>query len=110
MSTVIREEKMSEKKIEQNTANPDTYGCEIILEKTTFQKVNDPLFPSDAKLIWYEVEGELYIDLCRGGNVKIFDMYYDRYGPGAVKKIDFGYGRTNPRLWRYKSRDKRKRK
>lgn len=27
------------------------------------------------------------MDLCRGRNVKIFDMYYDKYGPGAVKKL-----------------------
>jgi hypothetical protein len=37
-------------------------------------------------------------------------MYYDKYGPGAVKKIDFGYGRTNPKLWGYKQPEKKKRK
>jgi hypothetical protein len=66
------------------------------LEKTILQKAKDPTFPSDAKLIWYEVNGETHMDLCRGKNVRIFDMYYDKYGPGTVKKIDFGYGRTNP--------------
>ena len=108
--SVVAEEKMAENKSEEKTTNPALYGCDILLEKTTLQKVKDPSFPSDAKLIWYEVNEETHMDLCRGRNVKIFDMYYDKYGAGAVKKIDFGYGRTNPRLWGYKSPDKKKRK
>ena len=110
MSTVVKEKKMAEKRIEQNTSNPATYGCEILLEKTTLQKVKDPSFPSDAKLIWYEIDGETYIDLCRGRNVKIFDMYYDKYGPGVVQKIDFGYGRVSPKIWGYKAPEAKKRK
>ena len=101
---------MAEKRTEQNTSNPATYGCEILLEKTTLQKVKDPSFPSDAKLIWYEIDGETYIDLCRGRNVKIFDMYYDKYGPGVVQKIDFGYGRVSPKIWGYKAPEAKKRK
>ena len=26
-------------------------------------------------------------------------MYYDRYGKGAVQKIDFGFGTVNPKQW-----------
>ena len=110
MSTFVKEKKMAEKRTEQNTSNPATYGCEILLEKTTLQKVKDPSFPSDAKLIWYEIDGETYIDLCRGRNVKIFDMYYDKYGPGVVQKIDFGYGRVSPKIWGYKAPEAKKRK
>ena len=108
--SVVAEKKMAEKKTEQNTADPAIYGCEILLEKTTLQKVKDPTFPSDAKLIWYEVKGETHMDLCRGRNVKIFDMYYDKYGQGAVQKIDFGYGRTNPKVWGYKQPEKKKKR
>jgi hypothetical protein len=97
-------------KAKENKVIPFEYGCEIILEKADLQQVKDPSFPNDAKLIWYQVEGETHMDLCRGRNVKIFDMYYDKYGPGAVQKIDFGYGRVNPRLWGYKQPDKRKKK
>jgi hypothetical protein len=35
-------------------------------------------------------------------------MYYDKYGAGAVKKIDFGYGRISPRLWGYKQPEKKR--
>ena len=110
MTIVAEREKMAEKATEENTTNPATYGCEILLEKTTLQQVKDPSFPNDAKLIWYEIDGETYMDLCRGRNVKIFDMYYDKYGPGVVQKIDFGYGRVNPKIWGYRAPETKKRK
>ena len=94
-----------------NPSDPSSYGCQILLENTTLEMVKDSSFPSDAYLIWYDVEGETRMDLCRTSKrVNLFDLYYDKYGPGSVKKIDFGYGRTNPKLWGYKSSDKKKRK
>ena len=109
--TAVAEKKMAEQRREDKQIVAAEYGCEIVLEKTTLQQVNDPSFPSDAKLIWYQVDGEIHMDLCRGRNVKIFDMYYDKYGSGSIKKIDFGYGRVNPKLWGYKAPEsKRKRK
>ena len=94
-----------------NGVNPSNYSCEILLEKTSIDQAKDSSFPNDAYLIWYKIEGETFIDLCRGRKrVDIFDFYYDKYGPGAVQKIDFGYGTVNPKLWGYKSPDKKKRK
>ena len=89
---------------------PESYGCQILLEKTTLDKAKDPSFPNDAYLIWYNIDGNTYIDLTRGARVRIFDMYYDKYGPGSIKKIGFGYGRTSPKLWGYKQPEKRKKK
>ena len=37
-------------------------------------------------------------------------MYYDKFGPGVVKKIDWGYGRVSPKIWGYKSPEKKRRK
>ena len=37
-------------------------------------------------------------------------MYYDKYGPGSVQKIDFGYGKSRPKMWGYKSPEGKKRK
>jgi len=95
---------------EEKTTLPPRYGCQILLENTTIERAKDPSFPNDAYLIWYEVDGKTYIDLCRGTRVKVFDLYYDKFGPGSVKKIDFGYGRTNPKIWGYKQPEKKKRK
>ena len=112
MSVVIEgKERMAENKSKINKVLPHEYGCEILLEKTTVEKAKDSSLPNDAYLIWYIVDGEEYIDLTRcPKRVNLFDMYYDKYGPGAVKKIDFGYGRTNTKLWGYKQPEKKKRK
>jgi hypothetical protein len=111
--TVVVGEKVE---MADNTENrkivlPHEYGCEILLEKTTLNKAKDSSFPNDAYLVWYIVDGEECIDLTRGAKrVNLFDMYYDKYGPGSVKKIDFGYGRVNPKLWGYKQPEKKKKR
>jgi hypothetical protein len=112
MSAVVGEKKkMAENKTKINRVLPHEYGCEIVLEKTTLEKAKDSSFPSDAYLIWYVVDEEEHIDLTRcSKRVSLFDMYYDKYGPGSVQKIDFGYGRVNPKLWGYKQPEKKKRK
>ena len=112
MTTAVGEKKkMAENKTKINKVLPHEYGCEILLEKTTVEKAKDSSLPNDAYLIWYVVGGEECIDLTRcHKRVNLFDMYYDKYGPGSVQKIDFGYGRTNPKLWGYKQPEKKKRK
>jgi len=109
-SAVNTEKGMAEYGKEEKTVLPSLYGCDVLLQDTTIDKAKDSSFPNDAYLIWYDVDGKQCIDLVRGTRVRIFDMYYDKYGPGSVKKIDFGYGRTNPKMWGYKSPDKKKRK
>ena len=89
---------------------PPRYGCEILIENASLQQVKDPSFPNDAHIVSYTIKGNSYIDLCRGTRVKIFDMYYDKFGPGVVTKIDWGYGRVSPRLWGYRAPEKKKRK
>ena len=92
-----------------NNINPSDYSCQILQEKTTLEAANDKSLPNDARLVWYIVDGVEYIDLTRcRKTVELFDMYYDKYGKGAVQKIDFGYGQVSPKLWGYKSKDKKK--
>jgi hypothetical protein len=111
MTVVVEEKrKMAESSRREKKVLPHEYGCDVLLEKTTIQNAKDTSFPNDAYLVWYNVNDEEFIDLVRGSRVRIFDMYYDRFGPGAIQKIDFGYGRTNPKLWGYKQPEKKKRK
>jgi hypothetical protein len=107
---VSMEKSMAEYGKEDKNILPSSYGCEILLEKTSIEKAKDSSFPNDAYLIWYNIEDKNHLDLVRGTRVKIFDMYYDKYGPGVVQKIDFGYGRTSPKLWGYQKPEKKKRK
>jgi len=105
------EKEMANYGSEETKINPSDYDCQIILEKTTIEIANDKSFPTDARLIWYIVDGVEYMDLTRCNKVsKMFDMYYDRYGKGSVQRIDFGYGSINPRLWGHKPKEQKKRK
>ena len=111
MTVVVDTEKnMAEQEREIKNILPSSYGCDILLQDTTLDKVKDPSFPNDAYLIWYNNDGNMRMDLVRGSRVRIFDMYYDKYGPGVIQKIDFGYGRTNPKLWGYKQPENKKKR
>ncbi len=108
--TKVAEKEMTQWTPEERKEIPSQYGCELLFERTTLQQIKDPSLPNDAYIVIYCVDGETFMDLCRGSRVKIFDMYYDRFGPGSVQKINFGYGRTNPKLWGYKSSERKKKK
>lgn len=85
-----------------NSFLPQNYRCVILQEKTTLDDVKNPNYPNDAYLVWYIEDGTEYLDLTRANKMSLlFDMYYDKYGPGSIKKIDWGYGRINPKLWGY---------
>ena len=110
MTAAVQEQEEQMTEFDSNI-NPSDYSCQILQEKTTLEAANDKSLPNDARLIWYIVDGVEYIDLTRcKKTVQLFDMYYDKYGPGAVKKIDFGFGQVNPKLWGYKKPDDKKRK
>ena len=84
---VEQETQMAEFGSEVNNVNPSDYSCQILLEKTTLEEANDKTFPNDARLIWYIVDGVEYIDLTRCKKTSgLFDMYYDKYGKGAVQR------------------------
>jgi len=113
MTTKTKTEKQvaEEKKKEEVKFDPSEYSCEIILEKTTKDKAQDRKFPSDAFNVTYVVDGEERLDVTRSGKQSnVFDMYYDRYGKDALKRIDWGYGTVNPSTWGYKSPEKKKRR
>ena len=106
-----QEREMAEFGSDVNHVNPSDYSCQILQEKTTLEAANDKSLPNDARLIWYVVGGVEYIDLTRCKKTsQLFDMYYDRYGKGAVQRIDFGYGQMNPKLWGNKPKKEKKRK
>ena len=103
------EQEVAEEKKEEVKINPADYWCDVILEKTTQEKALDRSLPTDAFNVTYVVEGETRLDVTRSEKMmNVFDLYYDKYGKGAVQRIDFGYGQVNPKLWGYKSKDKKK--
>ena len=96
------------KKIEKTT---DQYSCQIVLEKTTQEKANDKKLPSDAFNVTYMVEGKEHLDVTRSEKMaNVFDMYYDKYGKGAVQSIEYGHGTIRPNLWNVKPPERKRRK
>ena len=103
MATETTEKAVAPKKPEDKF-KPSDYWCDIILEKTTREKAEDRSLPTDAFNVTYVVEGETRLDVTRSEKMmNIFDMYYDRYGKGAVQKIDYGAGSVRPNLWGLKA-------
>ena len=111
MATKTTEKPVAEEKKEEVKFNPADYWCEIVLEKTTQEKALDRKLPTDAFNVTYVLEGQTYLDVTRSEKMaNVFDMYYDRYGKGAVQKIDYGCGTIRPNLWGVKPTGKKKRR
>ena len=110
MATETTEKAVAPKKPEDKF-KPSDYWCEIILEKTTREKAEDKSLPTDAFNVLYVVDGKEHLDVTRSEKmVNVFDMYYDRYGKGAVQKIDYGHGTIRPNLWGNKPVEKKKKR
>ena len=111
---VIEEKPNTEKHMDRWTsAERETcksrYGCDILIENGSYADVCTKEAPNDAYIIKYVVDDEVCYDLTRGGRIKLFDMYWDKFREN-LKSIDFGYGRINPKLWGYQAPKTKKRK
>ena len=111
MATKTTDKKVEDQKKEKSTFKPSDYWCDIILEKTTQEKAFDRSLPTDAFNVFYIVDGKEHLDVTRSEKMaNVFDLYYDRYGKGAVQKIDYGCGTIRPNLWGIKPPEKKKRR
>ena len=108
MTTTTEKKAEPPKKIEKDK---EDYHCQVILEKTTKDLAHDRGLPTDAFNITYVVDGKEYLDVVRSEKMmNVFDRYYDKYGKGAVQKIDYGHGTIRPNLWNVKPPEKKRRK
>ena len=108
MTTKTEKKAEPPKQVEKNT---EQYSCQIILEKTTIEKAEDRKLPTDAFNVTYLVDGKEHLDVTRSEKMaNVFDLYYDRYGKGAIQKIDYGYGTIRPNLWGIKATPPKKSK
>ena len=111
MTTKTKAEKQVAEEKQESKIQPSDYSCEILLEKTTEDKATDKSFPTDAYIVRYVENGTQHLDVTRCYKmVNIFDMYFDKYGKGSLKSIDFGHGTIKPSQYGYKSPEKKKRK
>lgn len=107
---MVSEDNTMEWTPEEKKEIPPKYGCEILVENANEDEIKSYSYPSDAYVVTYIIEDKIHMDLCRGNRINVFDLYYDKFGPNSIQKIDWGYGRVNPKLWGYKAPEKKKRK
>ncbi len=111
MTTKTKTENPVAEEKQESKIQPSDYSCEILLEKTTEEKATDKSFPTDAYIVRYVENGTQHLDVTRCYKmVNIFDMYFDKYGKGSIKAIDFGHGTIKTSQYGYKSPEKKKRK
>ena len=111
MATKTTEKPVAEEKKEEVKFNPADFWCDIILEKTTQEKALDRKLPTDAFNVSYVVDGKEHLDVTRSEKMmNVFDLYYDKYGKGAVQKIEYGHGTIRPNLWGNKPVEKKKKR
>ena len=88
----------------------ENYCCEILISNGTFEQVSSREFPTDACIIKYYVDNAVCYDLTRGSQLKLFDMYYDKFKSNLIS-INYGKGNIKPGLWMYqKPKEKKKRR
>lgn len=104
------EESMQSWTASEREGSRKRYGCEIMIENGTWEQVNTKECPNDARIVKYELDGQIRYDLTRGQKtVSIFNMYWDKFREG-LKSIEYGQGSYNPKLWGTPSSETKKRK
>ena len=99
MTEAVQEKEMAEWSKEEKETLIQSYGCNLVLEKATPEQIKDKSLPSDTLQVVYRLNDQVYTDLCRGKRVDVFDLYYDKFGKGALIRIEWAYGQVNPKLW-----------
>lgn len=113
MSTLVVEGDFKKMWTNEEKKNlPPSYGCQLLLSDISKEASKDPSLPLDAyNVTYYDSDKKLCLDVCRGSKVRIFDLYYDKFGPGSLVSIDWGHGKVNPKLWGInEKRDSKKRR
>ena len=108
--TTTQETNMESWTLSEKESSRQKYGCEILVENGSFEQVCTKYAPNDARIVTYEVDGQIRYDLTRVSKVsKIFDMYWDKFRSG-IKKIEFVHGTISPKLCGYKAPETKNRK
>ena len=108
-STSVKIENAKSWTAHERESSKSVYGCEILKENCSYQEANTKEAPNDARIISYIVNDKVCYDLTLGTNTRLFNMYWDKFREN-LKSIKWGSGNINPRLWGYKSPEKKKRK
>ena len=100
--TKTRDEVMSEAywTLKEKEDMNSKYSTNFLKENCNQGELSDKSWPSDAYNVTYKIDDEVRHDLVRcHAKVNIFDMYFDKFGPGSIVSIEYGPGIVSPRSW-----------
>ena len=69
---------------EEKETMQQSYSCSLIFERATPEQIRDKSLPTDTLQVRYTLNGQVHTDLCRGKRVDVFNLYYDKFGKGAL--------------------------
>lgn len=79
------------------------YSTTMLKANCTLEDAKDTSLPIDSYIVTYEVDDSTYYDIVLSQKrVSVFDMYYDKFGPGAVKSIQWTSGKISTKMWNAK--------
>ena len=81
----------------------------VLIENCDSTAAEDRGLPSNSYLVTYlDEEQNKKQDITQGGQVDIFDYYYDKYK--NLQALDWTNGTVNPKLYGYKPAEEKKKK
>lgn len=84
------------------------YGCTVLKHNCRPADAEDRSLPTDAYLVKYSVDEEIFYDIARcGKQVKLFDMYYDKFKTNLIS-FEWTKGTVKPKLYGYQPPDSKK--
>lgn len=74
-------------------------------------EAKDKTLPRNSYIVTYLVKEKVTYDIVQAnGFVEVFDSYYDEYGKGVIKSIEWTEGTINPRNYGYITKENNKKK
>tara|TARA_Y100001938_G_scaffold144674_1_gene219697 strand:- start:798 stop:1061 length:264 start_codon:yes stop_codon:yes gene_type:complete len=84
-------------------------SVKVLIENCDATAAEDRGLPSNSYLVTYlDEEQNKKQDITQGGQVDIFDYYYDKYK--NLQALDWTNGTVNPKLYGYKPAEEKKKK
>ena len=83
----------------------------VIHKDCDSELAKDKSLPVNSYLVCYIENDEKKYDIVQSGSsVDVFDIYYDQYGKGNVRSIEWTDGTINPKLYGYTQKTKKQKK
>ena len=107
---VSNNEKVEVWSLQEKEISKLRYSCEILHENYNVKDSKNQQLPLDAYLVSYVLDGKICYDITRcSKRTSLFDMYWDKFRED-LKEFVWTDGRVNPKIWGYKTPEKKKRK